>query len=160
MLRQFLFALVAGGLVGAGAHAADMPMAGGIAVSDAWSRATSVASVPGVVYLTITDTGMPDRLTGASTPVAASASLHQTRSENGVDRMLPVDGVDVSAGTPLSFAPGGYHIMLMGLKQPLKAGDEFSLTLSFVHAGPVTTTVTVRATQGKDTKSMDHMDHM
>ena len=158
MRLQLLVTLIASIAALAGARAADMPTMNGISVTDAWSRATPSASSPGVVYMTITDTGTQDRLTGVSTPAAATASLHQSKNENGVEKMVPVDGVDVAAGTPLKFAPGGYHVMLMGLKQPLKAGDQFPLTLTFVHAGQVTTTVTVRSMDGKDAKPMEGMD--
>jgi hypothetical protein len=140
------------------AAAEDMKMAAGIAVTDAWSRATPGIATPGVVYLTITDTGAKDRVTGASTPVAAMAHLHQSRNENGVEKMLPVDGIDVAPGAPVKLEPGGYHLMLMGLKQPLKAGDQFPVTLTFEHAGAVTTTVTVRSIDGTDAKPMGGMD--
>ena len=102
----------------------------GVQVERAWSRAT-VAGQTGVIYLTITDTGAPDRLTSVASPVAASAALHESFSENGVSKMREIAGLAVSPGTPVTLAPGGYHIMLMGLKQPLKQGDAFPVTLTF-----------------------------
>jgi periplasmic copper chaperone A len=114
----------------------------GVQVEHAWSRAT-VPGQTGVIYLTITDTGSPDRLTSVASPVAASATLHESFSENGVSKMREIAGLAVSPGTPVTLAPGGYHIMLMGLKQPLKQGEAFPVTLTFEKAGAVTATVTV-----------------
>jgi copper(I)-binding protein len=114
----------------------------GVQVEHAWSRAT-VPGQTGVIYLTITDTGPADRLMSVASPVAATAALHESFSENGVSKMREIGGLAVSPGTPVTLAPGGYHIMLMGLKQPLKQGDAFPVTLTFEKAGPVTATVTV-----------------
>jgi copper(I)-binding protein len=115
----------------------------GIAVTDAWSRA-AMAGRMGVVYLTITDTGAPDQLTGASSPVAAKATLHESFDDHGVMKMRPVAALPVQPGSPVKFAPGGYHIMLEGLKQPLQPGQTFPVTLTFAHAGAVTTTALVQ----------------
>jgi hypothetical protein len=114
-----------------------------IRVENAWSRA-AMAGRTGVVYLTITDTGAPDRLTGASSPIAAGADLHESFTDHGVARMRNVAALPVEPGKPVTLAPGGYHIMLTGLKQPLKQDDRFSVTLMFEEAGPVTAEVTVR----------------
>jgi hypothetical protein len=97
----------------------------------------------GVVYLTIVDHGAPDRLTGVSSPVADRAELHESFSQGGVAKMRPVASLAVEQAKPVVLAPGGYHIMLMGLKQPLKQGDVFPVTLTFANAGELTTKVTV-----------------
>jgi copper(I)-binding protein len=123
----------------------------GIAVTDAWSR-VAMAGRTGVVYLTITDTGPPDRLTGVASPVATTTTLHESFDDHGVMKMRPVAGLPVTPGTPVILKPGGYHIMLEGLKQPLQAGQTFSLTLTFANAGAVAATATVR---GAGT-AMDH----
>jgi copper(I)-binding protein len=114
-----------------------------IKLDDAWSRAAAAGRV-GVVYLSITDTGAPDRLTAVASPVAASAGLHESYDDHGVAKMRSVAALPVEPGKPVSLAPGGFHIMLTGLKQPLRQGDEFPVTLTFDKAGAVTTTVTVR----------------
>ena len=99
----------------------------------------------GAVYLTLTDTaGAADQLMGASSPVAGMAELHETVDDHGVMRMRPVKGLPLAPGKAMTLKPGGYHIMLMGLKQPLKAGDSFPLTLTFEHAPPVTVQATVK----------------
>ncbi len=116
----------------------------GIQVEHAWSRAMP-AGATGVVYLTVTNHGAPDTLTSVASPVAASAGLHETIDDHGVMKMRPVASLPVSPGKPLTLAPGGYHIMLMGLKRALVAGTAFPVTLTFARAGAVTVTATVQA---------------
>ena len=116
-----------------------------LSVTDAWARASIGTATPGVVYLTIHNTGTGDTLTGLSTPAAATASLHESRTKDGVASMAPVSALVIAPGNTVKFAPGGYHVMLEGLTRALKAGDTFPLTLTFAHAGAVTTTVVVRA---------------
>ncbi len=127
----------------------------GIQIDHVWSRA-ALAGHEGVVYLIITDTGPPDTLTGASTPVAAMAELHETRNDNGVMKMRAVASLPVTPGKKVTLAPGGYHIMLMDLKQPLKEGDSFPVTLSFAKAGQVTAMATVAKAGAAAMPGMDH----
>jgi len=133
----------------------------GLEVAHAWSRPAAAGRV-GVVYLTVTDSGTPDRLTSASSPVAEKAELHQSATVNGVATMRPVDGVPVAPGAPAVLGPGGYHLMLRGLKRPLAAGQSFPLTLNFAKAGTLTTTVTVApfsAAAAGDMNGMGAMHH-
>ncbi|MCB8881801.1 copper chaperone PCu(A)C [Acidisoma cellulosilytica] len=116
----------------------------GIVVTAAWSRITPIATIPAVVYLTVTDSGAPDQLTAAATPIAQTASLHQSHLVNGLMVMDPVTDLPVSSGHPLMLSPDGYHIMLEGLSHSLTVGETFPLTLTFAHAGPVKVTVTVQ----------------
>jgi copper(I)-binding protein len=133
-----LFATLAFGAVGQATPS--------ISLDNAWARATMTAAQTGVVYLTITGHGAPDRLIGASTPVAGKAELHQTIRDGAVMKMRPVAGLVVSPNAPITLSPGGYHLMLTELKQPLTGGQTFPLTLTFEKAGSVQTTVTVKAT--------------
>lgn len=73
----------------------------------------------------------PMQLLGASTPVAAVAELHQMKMEGDVMRMRPVHTLDLPAGQTIELKPGGYHLMLMDLKQPLAVGSSVPLTLRF-----------------------------
>ena len=114
-----------------------------VTVSEVWARASAGPSGTGAVYATVT-ASQPDRLTGASTPVAGMAELHQTIDANGAMQMRPVaGGLPVTPGAPVRLNPGGYHIMLMELKHPLQRGEHFPITFTFQHANPVTTEVTV-----------------
>jgi copper(I)-binding protein len=85
----------------------------------------------------------PDAVTGFSTPAADSAMLHRSQSVGGVMEMRAVESLPLQPGKDVKLTPGGYHVMLMGLKHPLKPGDHFPLTVSFAHAAPVTVDVTV-----------------
>jgi copper(I)-binding protein len=114
-----------------------------IQIDHPWARASAGAAKTGAAYLTITDQGQPDQLTGASTPVAASAELHESMDDMGMMKMRPMAALALPPGKPVTLGPGGYHLMLMGLKAPLKAGDTFPLTLQFAHAPPQTVTVAV-----------------
>ncbi len=136
-MRQFLIALLIANPIAASAEQSA------IQVDHVWSRA-AMAGREGVVYLTVTDTGTPDMLTGVTTPVAAEAALHQTIDDHGVMKMRPVGSLPIAPGKPMTLAPGGYHIMLMGLKQALNAGDSFPVTLTFAKAGQVTATAIVQ----------------
>jgi copper(I)-binding protein len=114
-----------------------------ITIDQPWSRATAGRAQTGVAYLSLTDHGVPDTLTGFSTPVADSAELHESSNDDGVMKMRPVASLPLPAGQTVTLAPSGYHVMLIGLKQPLHQGDSFPLTVRFAHAAPQTVTVTV-----------------
>jgi copper(I)-binding protein len=130
-----------------------------IACEQVWARPTPGAT--GAAYFTLTNNGAPDQLVGASTPIAASAGVHETIDDNGVMKMRPVASLALVPGKPVTFRPGGYHVMLVGLKAPLKAGDSFPLTLSFAHAQPITVTVNVQAgAAGMGSSSMPGMPGM
>jgi len=116
-----------------------------VEVSQPWARATPGHGTTGAVYLTLIAHGTADTLTDISTPAAEMAMLHETRMENGVAKMVMLDGVALPQHVPVTFKPGAMHIMLTGLKQPLKAGGSLTLTLSFTHAAPVTVSVPVLA---------------
>lgn len=117
---------------------ASPAFADGINVTQVWARATPGNVKTGAIYLTVTNSGSaPDHLTGASTPVAATAEIHQMIMNNGVMEMRPVPSLEVDPGKPLVLAPNGYHVMLVGLKAPLKEGQTVPLTLTFANAGPI-----------------------
>ena len=116
-----------------------------IHIVDANARPTPPGVTAGVVYLMLMNHGAEDdTLTGISTPIADMAELHRSVTENGIARMPPVTGFVIKSNDGVTFKPGGLHIMLMGLKQPLKIGQTFPVTLTFAKAGPVEITVTVQ----------------
>ena len=90
------------------------------------------------------DTAQADRLTGAATDAAAAVEIHETTMENDVMSMHPVDGIDIAAGESVSLAPGGLHIMLIGLQRNLIAGEKLDLTLTFEKAGQVSVEAEIR----------------
>jgi len=122
--------------------AAALAQSGPITVERAWSRASPQGGT-GVLFMTVTDNGAVDRLLRVNTPAAERAELHETTNDNGVMKMRPVEMLPVSPDKPLILAPGGRHVMLMGLKQALREGDSFPVTLAFEKAGTIATEVTV-----------------
>jgi periplasmic copper chaperone A len=117
----------------------------GIAVTDAWSRATPAGAKAAAAYITIANSGADgDQLVAVTTPVAGKAQVHTTINANGVTEMRPVKALDVKPGAKVTMKPGGYHIMLTELKQPLKEGESFPLHLQFAKAGAIDTTVAVQ----------------
>lgn len=119
--------------------------AGGVAAVEPWSRATPGGARVGAGYLVIENTGpAPDRFVGAETELSDKVELHETRVAEGVARMLPVAGIAIPPGGRIEMKPGGYHLMLTGLKRPLKEGERFSGTLVFEKAGRVPVSFAVR----------------
>ena len=116
-----------------------------VSVDHAWSRATPPHVTTGVLYLTLTSP-IADRLVGITTPMAQTAELHQTEMTGTMSQMRGMDGgLVLPAGKPVSLSPGGYHVMLMGLKAPLKAGESLPVHLTFQTAPPVDVVAQVRA---------------
>jgi copper(I)-binding protein len=124
-------------------------------VERAVARATAPGQPNGGGYLTLKGGGSGDRLIGAQADVSKSVELHTMTMEGDVMRMRQVDAIDVPAGKTVELKPGGQHIMFVGLKSPLKAGDSFPLTLRFQNAGDVTVNMKVESPAGAST----HMKH-
>ena len=112
-------------------------------VESAWARPTVAGQSSGGAYLRIAGGAGADRLLSASTPQAKGVELHTMEMDGNVMRMRPVDSVAVPAGQTVELKPGGLHVMLMGLAQPLKTGSSFPLTLRFEKTGDVTVQVKV-----------------
>jgi periplasmic copper chaperone A len=112
----------------------------------AWSRATPGAAKNGAVFLEIKSTAeQPDKLLSVAGAVADAIELHSHINDGGIMRMRRVDAIEIEAGQSTKLVPGGLHIMLLGLKQPLKAGETFKLKLTFETAGAIEVDVAVRA---------------
>jgi periplasmic copper chaperone A len=105
-----------------------------VSVVDAWARATVPDQMGSAAYFTIRNGGGADKLLSVTSP-AADASLHSTSIDNGVMRMRQLQALDVAAKGAVELKPGGTHVMLMGLKQPLQAGTTLELDLKFEKSG-------------------------
>ena len=118
---------------------AEEVKAGDLVITQAWSRATPGGAKIGGGYLTIENKGTaPDRLIGGSADVADKVQVHEMAMNNGVMTMRPLDkGLTIEPGKTVKLAPGGYHLMLLDLKSPLKQGDKLPITLEFEKAGKV-----------------------
>ena len=101
-----------------------------VEVKDAWVRGTVSAQKVTGAFMEITGKNAV-RLLSADSTVASSVEIHNMTMKDGVMKMFPVDGIDIPAGKTVKFASGGYHVMLMGLKQQLKPGDRVPLKLTF-----------------------------
>ena len=119
--------------------------AGGLTVTDAWSRSTPPGVTVGVAYFTLkNDSGKSDRLLRITSPAASKVQVHRTEILDGIARMREVAVLHVDAGQTVRFEPNGMHLMLTGLKQPLVAGRTFEVELLFEVAGPRKVKVSVR----------------
>ena len=129
-----------------GPAAAEDVMAGSLMLHQPWARASIGQAKAGAAYLTIANKGEEtDRLIAAETPAAKVAQLHTHLMKDGVMKMRKVEAVEIAPGEPVVFRPGGLHIMMMGLKAPLREGESFPVTLIFEKAGRVEISVTVEA---------------
>ena len=116
---------------------------GDLRVDAAWARATAGMASNGVVYMTLSNHGEEtDSLIDLVTPIAQKAALHETMSRGDILSMRSVTAVEVLPGESTVLGPGGLHVMLMGLRAPIDAGQNFPLTLVFKKAGTVTVQVT------------------
>lgn len=99
-------------------------------VSGAWVRGTVPAQTASGAFMTL-HAHEAAALVGVSSPVAKTVEVHEMKMDGNVMRMRAVPALDLPAMQNVELKPGGYHIMLVGLKQPLKAGDKVPLTLTF-----------------------------
>jgi copper(I)-binding protein len=121
----FPFRSLAALLVLAGTATAAMAQT---TVRDAWVRSTVPQQKITGAFMAI-ESARGGRLVGSSSPAAASVEIHQMLLEGNVMRMRPVRALELPAGKPVELKPGGYHLMLLDLKAPLKVGDAVPLTL-------------------------------
>jgi hypothetical protein len=105
-----------------------------VEIKDAWIRGTVAGQKASGAFMSLTSRA-PARLVAAASPVAGVVEIHNMKMEGNVMKMFAVDGIDLPANRTVKLAPGGYHVMLMGLKRTLKAGDRVPLKLTFELAG-------------------------
>ena len=137
---------------------AEEVKAGDLVISQAWSRATPNGAKIAGGYLTIENKGtVPDRLVGGSGEIAGKLEVHEMAMNNGVMTMRPLDkGLAIEPGKTVKLAPGGYHLMIMDLKGPLKQGDKVPVTLEFEKAGKVTLSLDVQGVGAQAPAGGDH----
>jgi hypothetical protein len=157
--------LLIAGLASSSAFAHEFKL-GTLTIGHPWARASAGPVRNGAAYLTVHNAGAADSLVAVSGDVAKRVELHTHLMEGDVMKMRRVEALEVPAGGMAALEPGGIHVMLIGLAQPLKEGERFPLTLTFRDAGEVTVEVKVEAVgsmgpAGADHGTMDHgtMDH-
>ena len=118
---------------------------GAMMVHDAMVRAVPMAGSNGAIYFTVMNgSAQADQLVAVESDVAAATEMHESINENNVIRMEPrPDGFEIPAGGSVELAPGGKHVMLTNVKQPLMEGESIAITLRFDHAGPISVTVPI-----------------
>jgi periplasmic copper chaperone A len=113
-------------------------------VADAWVRGTVPQQQASGAFMRITS-AEGGKLVAVSSPVAGMAEVHEMKMDGGVMKMGAVPALELPAGSAVELKPGGYHVMLMGLKQQLKAGDSVPLTLTIEGKGGQKETLQVTA---------------
>ncbi|MBR1142191.1 copper chaperone PCu(A)C [Bradyrhizobium sp. AUGA SZCCT0431] len=133
---------------------------GDLVITQAWSRATPGGAKIAGGYLTIENKGSTsDRLIKGAADISGKIEVHEMAMNNGVMTMRSLDkGLAIEPGKTVKLAPGGYHLMLMDLKGPLKQGDKVPLTLEFEKAGKVTLSLDVQGV-GAQAPAHDHSGH-
>ena len=116
-----------------------------VTVTDAWVRGTVPGQKATGAFMQLAS-GADTSLVGAASPVAKVVEIHEMAMDGGVMKMRAVQSIPVTAGKPVALAPGGYHVMLMDLAQPLKEGEKVPLTLTFADKAGKKTTQEVSAT--------------
>ena len=166
MASSALAAVLAVGLLTTAPARAEEVKAGDLVITQAWSRATPGGAKVGGGYLTIENKGTaPDRLIGGASDAAGKVEVHEMATTDGVMKMRPVEGgLTIEPGKTVKLAPGGFHLMIMELKSPLKQGGKLPVTLQFEKAGKVAVTLDVQgvgapAPTGDAGGAMKKMDH-
>ena len=146
LTRTIAAAVVLAALLAAPVRAEDVK-AGDLVITQAWSRATPSGAKVAGGYLTVENKGSAaDKLIGVSGDIAGKIEVHEMAMNDGVMKMRPLDkGLAIEPGKTVKLAPGGYHLMMMDLKNPLKQGDRVPVTLEFEKAGKVQVTLDVQA---------------
>ncbi|HEY8099708.1 MAG TPA: copper chaperone PCu(A)C [Burkholderiaceae bacterium] len=135
---------------------------GNLQIEQAVARPSFPGQPSGAAYLTIENRGKAaDKLVSVSSPIAKSVQIHTMSMEGNVMKMREADGVELKPSSKTVMQPGnGYHIMLVGLKKPLKIGDQFPLTLHFEKAGKLNVPVVVEEVKsGMDMSDKDAASH-
>lgn len=138
MKKLFSSVAVLIGVLLASSAGAQSTSNAGLAFDAPWVRASAPGQKNGAGYVQIQNkSGQTDRLISATTANVGRVELHTIINENGVAKMRQVQGIEVPAGAGATLAPGGFHIMFMGLNAPFQAGDVVPVTLRFEKAGEV-----------------------
>lgn len=116
-----------------------------VTVSNPWVRATVAQQQASGVFMDLRSMHDNAQLVGVKTEAASSAEVHEMRMQDNVMKMRAVTSVNLPSGQTVSLKPGGYHIMLTGLKKPLVAGESLDLTLEVVHEDGAKESIAVRA---------------
>jgi len=157
-LVAFFVAGLLGTLIVAGVQARDYKI-GSIDIAEPWSRATPKGASVAAGYMKITNKGtVADRLVSGSSDIAPTFEVHEMSMEGGIAKMRPLKGgLEIKPGETVELKPGSFHVMFVGLKKPLAAGDPMKGKLVFEKAGAVEVEYDVRAIGASSGKDMPGM---
>ena len=143
------------------AATADEFKAGQLTIDHPWARPTIGSSKNSAAYMTLSNSGASaDKLLTVKSDAAEHVALHESRMDGEIMRMVPVkDGIEVPPHGAVELKPLGLHVMLMGLRKPLKEGEEFSMTLVFAKQGDVEVQVEVEKKPGAKKSGGDMHQH-
>lgn len=138
-------------LISASTYAHDYK-AGDLRIEHPYARATVAGQPAGAAYLTIENKGKEiDKLISVSSPIAKTVEIHSMSMDGNIMKMREVQSIELKPSAKVAMKPGdSYHIMLIGLKQALKVGDKFSLTLGFEKSGTAEVVVWVEGNDAKE----------
>ena len=155
-MKKILLVLILGALFLA---ACSANMSNEVAAKDYWARSGMKDGNSAAYMLLQNGTDKDDELIGASSDVAQAVELHLSQMKaDGTMEMIPQESIALPANGEVELKPGSYHVMLIGLKQDLKAGDEISLTLKFKNHADLALKVPVMDAEGMGGSGMDgHM---
>lgn len=124
-------------------------------VKNPWARATPPGAEVGAGFAAIVNAdSAADRLLSATAEISNRVEIHEMTMEDGVMKMAAAPALAIPAGQTTELKPGGYHLMFIGLKQPLKDGQSFKATLKFEKAGDVSINFAVKAMAGTSHSGM------
>jgi periplasmic copper chaperone A len=130
---------------------------GDLTITHAWSREAPPAAKTAGGYMSIKNQGTADRLISVESNYASAVEIHEMSNVNNVMTMRKLEaGLEIKSGETIVFAPGGYHVMFMGVKEPAKAGASFAATLVFEKAGRMDVMFNVQALSAPTHKHEEH----
>lgn len=100
-------------------------------VSGGWVNLPAVSTNPGAAYFTVHGGPNDDKLLRVSTEITLKTEMHESMKHDGAMTMAPLESVDIPAGGTVTFAPGGKHVMLIGIQRQIKRGDTLRLDFTF-----------------------------
>ena len=136
--------------------------AGSLKIDHPWARPTIGSSTNSAAYMTLSNSGdKADKLLAVKSDAAEHVALHESRMDGEIMRMVPVkDGIEVPPHGAVELKPLGLHVMLMGLRKPLKEGEKFPMTLVFAKQGDVKVEVKVEKNpEAKKSGQETHQHH-
>ena len=136
------------------AASAQDPKVGTISIGHPWARATPGAVKNSAAFMVFDNQGTADKLISVTGDIAKDIQIHSMITEAGVMKMREIKSLDIPANGKAELKPGGFHVMLIGLKDGLKEGATFPLKLKFEKAGEVTVQVTA-----EKPGAQDHAEH-